>query len=76
MAKKKISFCDETGVLVKPTTANGIKMEKFVFDVFQFSEYDPLLFYNESILTMHIISRGPVEVQWALFNREPFIVIT
>jgi len=38
VAKKKIPFCNDKGELVKPSQANGIKMEKFVFDVFQFSE--------------------------------------
>lgn len=38
VAKKKIPFCNDKGELVKPSQANGIKMEKFVFDVFQFSD--------------------------------------
>ncbi|KAK9718973.1 UTP--glucose-1-phosphate uridylyltransferase [Popillia japonica] len=37
VAKKKIPFVNDNGEKVKPSTPNGIKIEKFVFDVFQFS---------------------------------------
>ncbi|XP_002162681.2 UDP-N-acetylhexosamine pyrophosphorylase [Hydra vulgaris] len=38
IAKKKIPFVDlSSGVYVEPKSPNGIKLEKFVFDVFPFS---------------------------------------
>lgn len=37
IAKKKIPHVNTSGELVKPTTPNGMKLEKFVFDVFTFS---------------------------------------
>jgi UDP-N-acetylglucosamine/UDP-N-acetylgalactosamine diphosphorylase len=39
LAIKKIPFVSlETGEIVKPTVPNGIKLEKFVFDVFELTE--------------------------------------
>ncbi|XP_071377276.1 UDP-N-acetylhexosamine pyrophosphorylase-like protein 1 [Centroberyx affinis] len=39
VALKKVPFVDRCGNQVKPTKSNGIKMEKFVFDVFPFSRH-------------------------------------
>lgn len=39
VAIKKIPFVNEKGEKVQPSSPNGIKIEKFIFDVFQFSDH-------------------------------------
>nr|CAH7731246.1 unnamed protein product [Callosobruchus chinensis] len=38
VAEKKIPFIGDSGAKITPTSANGIKIEKFIFDVFRFSD--------------------------------------
>ena len=47
VAKKKIPYCDNKGELVTPKEVNGIKMEKFIFDIFEFTESVSKVFIKE-----------------------------
>ncbi|XP_057651906.1 UDP-N-acetylhexosamine pyrophosphorylase-like isoform X2 [Diorhabda carinulata] len=38
VAKKKIPYIDESGNRIQPKTPNGVKIEKFIFDVFEYSQ--------------------------------------
>lgn len=38
VAKKKIPYTNDKGDQIKPSEPNGIKIEKFIFDVFQFTD--------------------------------------
>lgn len=42
-AHKKIPYTDASGMLVKPTSPNGIKREKFIFDSFIYTEKNSVM---------------------------------
>ena len=43
VAHKKVSYVDESGVLVHPTEPNAYKAEMFIFDMFRYAEHMALL---------------------------------
>jgi len=46
IARKKIPHMAECGNFIKPDVPNGVKLEKFVFDVFQFADPDKFVVYE------------------------------
>merc|ERR1712119_124974 len=46
LARKKIPHIAECGNFIKPNLPNGVKLEKFVFDVFQFADPAKFVVYE------------------------------
>merc|ERR1719470_13152 len=46
LARKKIPHIAECGTFIKPDAPNGVKLEKFVFDIFQFVDPDKFVVYE------------------------------
>ena len=46
LAKKKIPHVTEAGNFVDPDVPNGVKLEKFIFDVFEFADVDKFVVYE------------------------------
>jgi len=46
LARKKIPHVTEAGILVNPDIPNGVKLEKFVFDAFQFVDADKFALFE------------------------------
>ena len=65
LTRKKILHLDTAGHLVTPEKPNGIKLEKFIFDVFRFADPDKFVVFEAVTRSTSV---GRTKVGGGVFN--------